>query len=133
MAFVIDNSLAIAWCIGTQATAYSRRLLVRAEREAVHVPALWPFEFVNALWSLERRGSLRAHQVDGAIGRADRLGIIVHGEPVALRALLDRSRPLKLAVYDVAYIELAGRLGLPLASVDTEQLAAARSVGVATL
>jgi predicted nucleic acid-binding protein len=107
--------------------------LVRAEREAVHVPALWPFEFVNTLWSLERRRSLGAHQVDGAIGRADRLGIIVRGEPVSLRALLDLSRPLKLAVYDAGYLELARRLGLPLASLDTQQLVAARSAGIATL
>lgn len=133
MAFVIDNSLSVAWCVATQATAYSRRLLVRAEREAVHAPAVWPFEFVNALWALERRRSLGAHQVDGAIGRVDRLGIIVHGEPVSLRALLDLSRPLRLAVYDVAYLELARRLGLPLASLDTQQLVAARSAGIATL
>lgn len=133
MAFVADNSLTVAWCIGTQATTYSRRLLTRAGREMAHVPAVWPFEFVNVLWSLERRGSLRAHQVDGAIARADRLGVIVHGEQVSWRALLDLARLLKLAVYDVAYIELARRLGLPLASLDTQQLAAARSVGISTL
>lgn len=133
MAFVADNSLSVAWCIGTQATTYSRGLLNRAARERVHVPGVWPFEFANALWSLERRGSLRAHQVDGAIARADRLGVIVHGEPVSWHALLDLARPFKLAVYDAAYLELARRLGLPLASLDRQQLAAARSVGIATL
>ncbi|OGA42439.1 MAG: hypothetical protein A3G24_24590 [Betaproteobacteria bacterium RIFCSPLOWO2_12_FULL_62_13] len=133
MAFVVDSSVTVAWCVGSQATAVSRRLSNRAEREAVHAPALWPFEFVNALWSLERRRSLRAHQVDGAISRAERIGITVHGEPVVLRELLDLARRLELAVYDVSYLALAQRLGLPLASLDTDQLAAARRIGIATL
>jgi predicted nucleic acid-binding protein len=109
------------------------RLSNRAERETVHAPAVWPFEFINALWSLERRRSLRLHQVDGAINRAERIGINVHGEPVALHELLDLARRLELAVYDAAYLELARCLGLPLASLDAAQLAAARRAGIATL
>jgi hypothetical protein len=65
LAFVIDNSLPVAWCVATQATAYSRRLLVRAEREAVHAPAVRPFEFVNTLWSLERRRGSRSESYGG--------------------------------------------------------------------
>lgn len=132
MAFVIDNSVAVAWFIETQATAGSRRLSVRAERQAVHAPAVWPFEFANALWALEKRRSLPAHKVDAVIARANRLGIIVHGEAVPLRALVDLARSLALAVYDVAYLELAQRLGLPLASLDSRQLAAARRLGIVT-
>ena len=133
MAFVVDSSVTLAWVLGSQATATSRRISKRAGREAVHAPALWPLEFVNALWALERRRRLRAHQVAAAISGAERIGIVVHGEPVAFNVLLDLARQFEIAVYDAAYLELARRLALPIASLDAPQLAAARRAGIATV
>ncbi|MBX9812459.1 MAG: type II toxin-antitoxin system VapC family toxin [Burkholderiales bacterium] len=133
MAFVLDNSVAIAWFVNSQATAYSRRMSVRAERESLHAPAFWPLEFANSLWSLEKRKRLRAHEVDGIVVRAERLGVVLHGEPVPMRVLLEMSRQSGLAVYDTAYLELAQRFGLPLAAQDAVLRAAARRAGVPVL
>lgn len=131
MAFVVDNSVVIAWLTERQATAYTRRLSTRAEREAMHAPAVWPFEFVNVLWVMQQRRILRADQADMLMGKARRLGIVVDAEPVAPSALLDWTRRTKLAAYDASYLELAARRGWPLATRDTLQQRAAQRVGVA--
>ena len=40
MAFIVDNSVMIAWLIDRHADAYTRRLSMRADREQLHAPAL---------------------------------------------------------------------------------------------
>jgi len=132
MAFVVDNSVVIAWFIGDQATAHTIRLKERSRREILHAPSVWPLELVNSVWSLQKRRRLRAHQADEIIGKATRLGIIVHGQPVVMQSLLALARQLALTSYDASYIELAQRLGLPLAAKDEVMLAAARRAGVPT-
>ena len=132
MAFVVDNSVVIAWFIGDQATAHTNRLKERSRREILHAPSVWPLELVNSVWSLQKRRRLRAHQADEIIGKATRLGVIVHGEPVAMQSLLALARQLALTSYDASYIELAQRLGMPLAAKDEMLLAAARRAGVPT-
>lgn len=130
MAFVVDNSVVIAWLTERQATAYTRRLSVRAEREAMHAPAVWPFEFVNVLWVMQQRHLLREDQVDALLDKARRLGIAVDADPVAPSSLLDWTRRTKLAAYDASYLELAARRGWPLATRDRLQLRAAQRVGL---
>ena len=132
MAFVVDNSVVIAWFIGDQATAHTIRLKERSRREILHAPSVWPLELINSVWSLQKRRLLRAHQADEIIGKATRLGIIVHGEPVAMQSLLALARQLALTSYDASYIELAQRLGMPLAAKDEMLLAAARRADVRT-
>lgn len=61
MAFVLDASVALGWVVARQASAYSRRMRLRARREPYHAPALWRLEAVNALRSLERRRALSAY------------------------------------------------------------------------
>jgi predicted nucleic acid-binding protein len=130
VAFVVDNSVVIAWFVGSQTTAYTNRLRERARREALHAPAVWPLEFVNTLWGLQRRRLLRANQVDEIIGKAVRLGVTVHGEPVGLASLLGLARQFTLSSYDASYLELAQRLSLPLATKDAPLIAAARRAGI---
>lgn len=130
MAFVVDNSVVIAWFVGSQATTYTNRLRERARREALHAPAVWPLEFVNTLWGLQRRRLLRAHQVDEVVNKAARLSVIVHGEPVSMPLLLGLARQFTLSSYDASYLELAQRLGLPLAAKNTPLIAAAQRAGI---
>lgn len=130
MAFVVDNSVVIAWFVGSQATSHTDRLRERARREALHAPAVWPLEFSNALWNLEKRRLLRPHQVDAIVDKAARLGIIVHGEAVPLRSLLGLARQFAIASYDASYLELAQRLGMPLAVKDEILRTAAQRAGI---
>ncbi len=130
MAFVVDNSVVIPWFRTEQGTPYTRAVFRRLEREAAHVPALWPFEFVNVLRVFERKG-MRAHRLDAAIADAAELDLRVDRDPVKPAALLDLARQAGLSVYDAAYLELAARRGLPLATKDEDMRAAARKLGVA--
>ncbi len=132
MAFVVDTSVLIAWFIKDHATAYTNRLRERTRREALHAPAVLPLEIVNAVWQLQKRRRLSAHQVDEIIAKATRLKINIHAEPVPMQSLLGVSRHHDLAAYDASFIELAQRLGLPLAAKDEVLLAAARRAGVPT-
>ena len=130
MAFIVDNSVMIAWLIDRQADAYTRRLSVRADREQLHAPALWPFEFVNALVVMQRRQLIREHQADACIIRATRIGVLVDSASLDMAALLNLARGMGVSAYDAAYIDLAQRRGLPLATRDTPLQRAARAAGV---
>ncbi len=131
MAFVVDNSVVVAWFVGNQATAYTNRMRERARREAVHAPAGWPLEFLNALWALERRKLLPVYKVDEILTKALRFEIIIHMEPIDLPALLNLSRAVALPAYDASYLQLALRLGMPLAVKDVPIVRAAHRVGIA--
>ena len=132
MAFVVDTSAVIAWFIKDQATAYTNRLRERARREALHAPAVLPLEIVNAVWQLQKRRRLSTHQADEIVAKATRLKINIHAETVPMQLLLGVARHHDLAAYDASFIELAQRLGLPLAAKDEVLLAAARRAGVST-
>ena len=131
MAFVVDNSLTIAWCVSSQADRYSREVLERSRREAAHAPHVWRLEFLNTLRALEKRARLRAHQVDGIVAKIARMNIRIDADSPDNRALLDLSRHFDLSVYDASYLELAQRRGLPLATRDGKLRSAARAAGVA--
>lgn len=130
MAFIVDNSVIIAWLIDRQADAYTRRLSVRADREQLHAPALWPFELVNAVSVMQRRGLIRGHQADALISRAKRIGVLVDSDLLDMAELLNLTRGMGLSAYDAAYIELAQRRGLPLATRDERLARAARAAGM---
>jgi predicted nucleic acid-binding protein len=132
MALVVDTSAVIAWFIKDQATAHTNRLRERARREALHAPAVLPLEIVNAVWQLQKRRRLSEHQADEIVAGAMRLKINIHAEAVPMQSLLRVARDHDLAAYDASFIELALRLGLPLASKDELLLVAARRAGVPT-
>ena len=133
MAFVVDNSITVAWSVSSQADRYSRVMLERARRENVHAPHVWPLEFLNSLRMLERRARLLAHQVDGIVARISRMQIRVETVLADNRVLIEISRQLDLSIYDASYLELAQRRGLPLATRDASLQRAARAAGVTLL
>lgn len=129
MAFVVDNSVVVAWFVRSQANAYTRRLRLRAEREGVLAPQLWPVEFAAVLRGLERRKLLGSHDVDRVAARVIALGIAIDTD-VPLRELIGLSRSHGLSCYDAAYLELAIRRGIPLATRDDGLARAARGAGL---
>ena len=130
MAFVADNSVVTAWLTESQATAYTRQLLTRSAREEIHVPAVWPLEFINTLWVMQQRQIMQPHQVDANVAQAHRLGIVIDTEPVKPAALLAVMRRAGLSAYDASYLELAERRGWPLATRDRPMQRAAQRLGV---
>jgi predicted nucleic acid-binding protein len=126
---VVDASLAVAWVHPGQATPETDALLDRVgQGMRLVVPALWPVEVANVLLVLERRKKLTSRERGLALNALLSLRCTVDHEMSAL-ALTDLSTlasDLTLSVYDVAYLELALRLKVPLACLDASLREAAR-------
>lgn len=134
--FVLDTSVAIAWAVASQSDAETDRLLenILAGRH-LFVPVHWPLEAANALLVLVRRKRIAPEDSVRARHKLDRLAAIVDQEApgIALTTLSELAAKHGLSVYDAAYLELAIRKWLPLASRDAALNRAARASGVKTL
>ena len=129
-AFVLDSSVTLAWYLPDESGSASAALLERAAAEGVAVPGLWPLEIANALLMAERRGRIAAAARVRALGALRRLPISVDSE-TAERAWADAltlATAHRLSVYDAAYLELAVRRRLPLATFDRDLRAAASAL-----
>jgi predicted nucleic acid-binding protein len=60
--FVIDSSVAMAWCFEDEASDATDAVLDRLNEECAVVPAIWPLEVANVLLVAERRGRLSEAQ-----------------------------------------------------------------------
>jgi len=127
---IIDASVTIAWFVRNQATGYTDRVRRQARRERLHVPAVWPLEFANALWQLQRRKLLSDRQVDTIIDLAEPLDIVVHKDTPAPRRLVAVARDHDLTAYDASYLDLALTLRYPVACRDGALKQALRTVGL---
>ena len=134
-AFVVDASIALAWCFADEATPAADALLDRLVDEEAAAPALWRLEVANALAMAERRGRLTVAGVTRSVALLQRptIAIDAEGSERAFRDLLDLARSERLTVYDATYLELALRLGVPLASKDLKLRKAAARLGLALL
>lgn len=130
MAFVLDASVAVGWVVAKQATAYGRRMRLRARREPYHAPALWRLEVANALISLERRRAISSDAAAAAIGILDRLHPNLHETAMPLVDLLRLARKFELSAYDATYLALALELRMPIACADGPLRAVLARAGV---
>ena len=133
--FVIDASVALTWCFKDELTEASRDLLGRLQNGTAAVPTLWPLEVANVLALAERRGRITTAESARLIALFATLDIDVDSEApsLAFTRIVDLARDERLTVYDAAYLELAMRLGVPLASKDGSLCDAAERVGVSVL
>ncbi len=133
--FVIDASVALAWCFDDEATAATRALLDRFEDEHAEVPSLWHLELANALSLGERNKRITPARTSEFIALIGGLPIVIDEQtPIhALSTVLELARSERLSAYDASYLELAMRRGVPLATKDDDLAKAARRVGVTLL
>ena len=135
MSFVLDNSVALAWCFQDEQTEEIMALLDRAALEGAWAPQLFPVEAVNGLLTAERRGRIDAAQRWRLLGFLSDLPIEIDSETAAkvwtTTARLAETHAL--TAYDATYLELAMRLNLPLATSDRRMIAAAKALGVMVL
>ena len=135
MSFVVDNSVALAWCFEDEHTDSVMALLDRVAERGAFAPALWPLEALNGLLMAERNKRLDARRRNSLTGFLRALPITVDEETAdqtwtATIRLAERHR---LSVYDAAYLELAQRRKLPLATLDHDLIKAAKAAGVTLL
>lgn len=130
--FVLDNSVVMAWYFEDEANAYTTAVLESlAEGEAL-VPAIWPLEVANVLLVGERRGRSTEARTSRFIALLEALPIRVDAATPqrALSSILTLAREQRLSAYDAAYLDLAMREGLPLATQDQALRRAAEACGV---
>lgn len=124
--------MALAWCFEEEFDAQVVKVLQDVARDGALVPAIWALEVANGLLMGKRRGRLNEAAVE-------RFATLFIGLPLkvdcgsmeqGLRVVLPLAARLGLTVYDAAYLELAMRLGIPLATRDRQLAAAAQGCGV---
>lgn len=127
MQFVLDCSVAISWCLVDENNPTANAILAIMPDAEAFVPGIWSLEIANVLLVAERRNRIIQEQSEEAITLLQSLLIQVDiaTDANALDATLMLGRQEGLAAYDAAYLELALRLGLPLATIDTRLAEAA--------
>ncbi len=128
--FIIDASVALSWCFEDESDSYTDSVIDAFRSSQAVVPALWTYEVVNGLAIAERRRRIREDEADALLRAVLELPIRMDFE-MNPETLLDVARRAKLSGYDAAYLELALRERLPLATIDRQLRAAAGAVGVA--
>lgn len=132
MPFVLDASITLCWAFADEEHPVASAALDRVQHGEARVPGLWWFEVRNSLVVNERRGRLTEAGTSSFLRNLAQLAIHVDRAP-AEAALLTLARQHRLTVYDAAYLELAQRDGLALATLDVALRQAATTVGVPLL
>ncbi len=135
MSFVIDNTVALAWCFEDEQTAGILALLDRVVETGAIAPQLGPIEALNGLSTAQRRGRISREVRQRLGGFLQALPIEIDDE-MAIRSWTTTAHLAeqhRLTTYDATYLELAMRRGVPLATSDTAFIAAAKAVGLELL
>ena len=132
--FVLDASVALSWFIDMPVEPYAAQMRDRVRRgDRAVVPPLWVLEFANGVLMAERRRIIDATIGDETLAEMERLrraGVEMDSAAPPIRDVLEVSRNYQLTVYDAAYLELAQRESLPLATLDKALRTAAGKAGV---
>ncbi len=130
---VVDASVTLAWCFEDEASDWTEAILDRLlAGDAIVVPGHWPTEVANGLLMGLRRGRIQSGRAELLMDRLSGLPISIE-PPLSLQqaktSLLLAER-YRLTIYDSAYLELAKRRGLSLATLDRELIKAASAEGI---
>lgn len=132
MSLVLDSSIGLAWCFEDERTPEVLAVRERVIEAGALVPPLWRYEVANALLMAQRRQRIDAARRTGLLRSFEELGLeedhAPEGDPWGATVRLADLH--SLTVYDAAYLELAQRRRLPLASLDKALIGAARKAGV---
>ena len=135
MSLVLDSSVALAWIYSDETTEAIRRLFNMVAEDGAVVPALWRLEVANSLTVAARSGRIDADFRRAAL--ADLALLDIRADPDtdshAWTGTLQLADRFRLTVYDAAYLELAQRRALPLATLDEELLGAAAALRIGML
>ena len=135
MDFVLDNSVSMRWLLESEKSSdqkYAETVLNSLVDANALVPNLWHLEATNVLLGAEKRGDVETVEIERFISQLENLPLQV--DPLTSRQAFNRtmalSRIYKLSSYDAAYLELAMREGIPLATLDKSLRKAATKADV---
>ncbi len=134
--FVLDNSVAMRWHLTSEISddqRYAEDVLASLAGTGARVPNLWHLEAANVLLGAEKRGDTSIGEVEAFMAQLENLPIEADQSTAnkSFTRIMALARAYKLSSYDAAYLELALREGLPLATLDTDLVRAAKQADVA--
>ena len=135
MSLVIDASLTVAWYFEDETTPATEAILDRVSEAGATVPTLWRLEVANAFQSAIRRKRITAPYRDQSLTELTQMPITIDADTnvYAWTTTLRLAERFALTIYNSAYLELAQRRSLPLATLDAELREAAAALGVTLL
>ena len=135
MRFVLDNSVTMRWFFGggkPQDLAYAGKVLDAMQEAQALVPATWGLEVANVIVKAEEKALVTEARSGAFLEMLE--DVDIEADPAtfahALSDTLQLARRYKLSSYDASYLELALRLGLPLATLNEDLQKAAKKAGV---
>ena len=135
MNFVLDASVSLAWCFEDERAGYAMRVLNELSSGEAIVSSLWPIEVTNGLASALRKK--RIDMAGAAEARTTLVALPIVVDPLDRRRAFEDiprlARAHGLTTYDASYLEIAVRLGVPLATLDRTLGRAAADEGVAAV
>ena len=136
MTFVLDASVALSWLLDDagagQPYATSALHALDASGAQALVPSIWGLELASVIAKAESAGRLPGARTTRYLAMLSLLPIVTDRWTAdhAWRETLQLARRHRLSSYDSAYLELAHRLAVPLATLDDDLRRAARKAGV---
>jgi predicted nucleic acid-binding protein len=135
VSFVLDNSVTMRWFFGDgkpQELAYAGKALDAMKQASAIVPVTWGLEVANVIARAEAKGLVAEARSGAFLEMLEGVDIEVDAATFthALPDTLQLARRYKLSAYDASYLELALRLGVPLATLDEDLQKAAKKAGV---
>src|SRR5271165_6165935 len=117
--FVLDGSVTLAWLFLDELDPYADAIVARLPNLEMVVPRLWHLEVANVLLVSERRKRCSQADTTKWLSYLATLPIVVDAS-TEIRAWSDTiglARQHALSAHDAAYLEIAVREGLPLATL----------------
>jgi predicted nucleic acid-binding protein len=135
MDFVLDASVAAAWVLDDEQSDLADQVIDSLDVKTATAPHLWALEVANILTVCERRGRIDAAKRKLMAEAVKDLGVIEqpHTQDAVFGEVMDLAAKHALSAYDASYLELAMRLGVPLATLDKPLEKAALAEGVAVI
>jgi len=129
---VLDASRTLAFCLDDERDAECELTFARVGVDGAVAPAIWPLEVANGLKTAIRRGRIATRDLPRLRALLEGLGVEIDERPASavFSETLGLALEHDLTTYDAAYLELAIRRGLPLATADERLRAACRTTGV---
>jgi predicted nucleic acid-binding protein len=130
--FVLDCSVTMTWCFAEEATKKTIALRDCLLETTCHVPSIWPLEINNVLWSNIKRKRI-------SLSQSSRFKYLLKSLPINIdlkasdlwnEVILDLANEYNITCYDAAYLELALRENLCLATLDKDLAKAAKKAGI---
>lgn len=130
MPFIIDNAVVCGWLPSNLAIDDSEAIAQGLLDDTAVAPGLWPLDLANVLRTACKRGAMVAQHAQDISAEIANLPIAIDADPPSAAALLALTLRFDLSSDDAAYLELALRLQLPIATQDAALTQAAMAAGV---